>query len=102
MATIQIVELNSIGGPGAIDGSPVINLSGVIKITEDESTSGTAETITLDPETRYIVVTGNASHRLSVKSSDASARYVLTPSTGSIELAVNEKDRTLAYRTDAS
>jgi hypothetical protein len=101
MGTITIVELNSVGGQGAVDGSPVINLSAVIKTTVDSTTSTTAESITLDPDTRYVIITADSLHRLSVKTSDVTSRYITVSDAGAVDLAVNKSDRTLYYRTDA-
>ena len=101
MGSITIVELNSIGGQGAVDGSPVANLSAVIKTTTDATTTTTAENITLDPNTRYVVITADALHRVSVKDSAVTDRFITVSSSVQSDFAINESDRTLYYRTDA-
>lgn len=101
MATITIIELNSVGGQGAIDGSPVINLSSVIKTTVDATTSTSVENITLDPDTRFVVCLGDAAHRVSVKDSTVADRYTTLDSSRPVEAAVNKSDRTLYYRSEA-
>lgn len=101
MGTITITELSSVGGQGAVDGSPVVNISAVIKTTVDSTTSATAESMTLDPNTRYVIVKTDADHRLSVKSTEATDQYLIVSSGVSGDFAVNAADRTLYYRTDA-
>jgi hypothetical protein len=102
MGTIRIEEYASIGGQGAVDGSPVANLSGLIRTTVDATTSGTAETLTLHQDTRFIVVTAAEIHRISVKDATAATQYAVIPvDPAQMAFAINKSDRTLAYRTDA-
>ena len=101
MGTITIEEYASIGGQGAVDGSPVANLSGCIKTTVDATTSTSAENITLDPNTRYVVISSVEKHRASVKDSSVTDRYGEIPANGTRDYAVNETDKTLYYRLDA-
>jgi DNA-binding beta-propeller fold protein YncE len=102
MGTIRIEEYVSIGGQGAVDGAPVANLSAMVAETTNPATSSSPETITLHPDTRFIVVISPEKHRVSVKDATAATLYTIPP----VEpmygaYAVNKDDRTLAYRTDA-
>lgn len=101
MATITIIELNSVGGQGAVEGSPVINLSSIIKTTVDATTTTSVENITLDPNTRFVVCIGNAAHRVSVKDSTVADRYATLDLNTPLDAAVNPADRTLYYRSES-
>lgn len=101
MGTITITELNSIGGQGAVAGAPVANLSSVIKTTVDSTTSTTAESITLDTDTRFVIISADEAHRVSVKDSNVTDRYIPVSADIPTDAAVNDGDRTLYYRTDA-
>ena len=101
MGTITIVELTAVGGPGAVDGSPVANLSTVLTTTVDSSTSTSPESITLDPATRYVRVSAVEDHRVSVNDSLVTTIYDTVSAGGKEDFAINKDDRTLYYRADA-
>lgn len=101
MGTITITELNSIGGQGAVDGSPVINLSAIVKTTVDVTTTTSPESITLDTDTRFVIITAEELHRVSVKDSTVADKYLTVDLGATRDLAVQKQDRTLYYRLDA-
>ncbi len=101
MGTIRIEEYANIGGQGAVDGSPFSNLSACLKTTVDATTSTTAESITLNKDTKYVAVSAVEIHRVSVKSSDGSDKYGVILANGKEIFAVNAGDRTLYYKADA-
>lgn len=101
MGTITITEYTSIGGAGAVDGAPVANLSGSITTTTDATTSTTAESITLNADTRFVRIVGVEKHRVSVKDSTAASNYDTVEAGIKEDFAINQSDRTLYYRLDA-
>jgi len=101
MGTIRIEEYHTVGGPGAVDGSPVANLSTSLVTTVDATTSTSAESITLHPDTRYIIVTAPEAHRVSLKDSAVTDQYGFITAGSGKDYAVNKADRTLYYRLDA-
>jgi len=102
MGTITIVEYAAVGGQGAVDGSPVRNLSTALKTTVDATTSATPESVTLQDATRYVTVSAAELHRVSVKDNTVADRYETVTSSTHADFAINQGDRTLYYRTDAS
>lgn len=101
MGTIVIEEYTTAGGPGAVNGAPVVNLSTLLKTTVDSTTSTSAENVTLNQDTRFISVHAAEDHRVSVLNSDATDQYCLVAADGLRDFAVNKNNRTLYYRADA-
>lgn len=101
MGTIRIEEYTTVGGAGAVDGAPVANLSAYLATTVDATTSTTAESVTLNPDTRFVTVSAVEDHRVTVKSTDGSAQYGFIPAGQTRDYAINKNDRTLYYKADA-
>lgn len=101
MGTITIIEYSSVGGSGAFDGSPVENISCALKTTVDATTSTSPESITLQPDTRYVVVKAVELHRVSVKDSTVADQYATIEEAGRSDFSVNKSDRTFYYKLDA-
>ena len=74
MGTLTIVEYNTLGTEARRDAN-IADLQSVIKTTVDTSTSTSAESITLNDQTRLVRVIGDADHRISVLSSDCTDQY---------------------------
>lgn len=101
MGTITIEQYTTAGGRGAVDGAPVVNLSTCIKTTVDSTTSTTPESITLHPDTNFIVVSAEEDHCVSLKDSTVEDKYGLIRAGREKDYAVNGADRTLYYRLNA-
>lgn len=74
MGTIRIEQYGALGSAANRD-APVVELGSCLVTTVDATTSTTAENITLNDRTRAITVHAVEDHRVSVVSSDGSARY---------------------------
>lgn len=74
MGTIVIEQYSSLGS-GANRDAPIVDLSTNLNTTVDATTSTAAESVTLDINTRAITVYGVENHRVTLLSSDGSARY---------------------------
>ena len=95
MGTPTIIEYGSVGSQANRD-TDVADLGTCLKTTVDASTSGTVESVTLNPGTRIVSVVGDAEHRISVKSTDCTDNYDIVGTTKESFGATG----TLYYRTN--
>lgn len=98
MGTITIEEYDYVGGEGETN-APVPKLKGM-KRTPDASTTTTAESITLQPQTSVIRVVADADHRISIDNNVADSGDYATVGTTALDFGVDGGD-TLYYRSDA-
>ena len=101
MGTIRITEYTTVGGQGAVGDAPAVNLSTSLVTTVDATTSTTAESLTLNPDTRFITVHGVEDHRISLKNATVTDQYEFIGAAVKEGFPVNKEDRTLYYRLDA-
>lgn len=101
MGTLTIEQYSAAGSDKQHE-TPIANLYAQLSITIDSTTSTSAESITLNEDTSYIVVTGAEKHRVSIQDSTAATNYaeIAAGDAGRRDFGVKGGE-TLYYRLDA-
>jgi hypothetical protein len=99
MGTIRIEQYNSVGSAANRD-APVPDLHSVLATTVDATTSTSAETITLNPNTRVVSVYATEAHRVVCNSDTTGTVYAFVAAGERRDFGVQQGDA-LWYRADA-
>jgi len=100
MGTIVIEELVETGDANGY-GQPIYK--GLVAVTNDATTSGSDETVTLDNRTNYISVTALEAHRVGINSATTGSVYYYVGANERRDIAVpTAQGATISYRTNAA
>lgn len=99
MGTIKIFEYNSVGTAANRD-APVYDLETLLATTVDATTSTSAESVTLNLDTRLVAILAEEDHRICLGSDTTATKYMIAPAGLYVDVNVTPGG-TLYYELDA-